>query len=291
VVYHRLIGFTELVVCTNDCVDGSPELLDRLVERGLLRHLPCMPQPDGKAQLHAYREVEALFGSDWPDTLMVLDADEFLNIHVGDGTVQALLAAVPDATAFLINWRVFGSSGHVRWSPEPVLRRFTRAAVQANGVNWSYKTLFRLPEAYHCPLLPHGPGFARPNRVRELRPVDGGGRELPARYARAEAFLQSEPGTVSWALAQVNHYNTRAWEDYTVKHHRGGGLGPDRWVRDESWRVFDRGEEEDRSIQRHWPAVEGALDDLLADPAIREAHERCCDLYGRHVADLGAAAA
>ena len=235
--------------------------------------------------------MEALLGDAWPDVLMVLDADEFLNIHLGAGTVPELIAAVPDATAFLINWRIFGSSGHEGWSPEPVLRRFTRAAERQHGVNWSYKTLFRLPDAYHCPLLPHGPGHARAERVDDLRPVDGGGRALPRRYARSEGFLQSEPGQVSWTLAQVNHYNTRAWQDYLVKHRRGGGLGLDRWDRAGSWANFDRNEEEDVSIQRHLPALQAELDRLLADPAIRAAHDRCCRLYGEHVASVGAMAA
>jgi hypothetical protein len=291
VAYHRLIGFSEIVVCTNDCIDDSPALLDLLADRGLLRHLRCPTQPDGKAQLFAYRQVEALFADDWPETLMVLDADEFLNIHVGDGTVAGLIAAVPEATALLINWRIFGSSGHEHWSPEPVLERFTRAAEQQHGVNWSFKTLFRLPDAYYCPLLPHGPGHARAERVEEIRPVDGGGRPLPRRYARSEEFLQSEPGQVSWALAQVNHYNTRAWQDYLVKHRRGGGLGLDRWDRTGSWGNFDRNEEEDVSIQRHLPALRRALGTLLAEPAIRAAHERCCTRYGGHVAALAAQSA
>lgn len=290
VAYHRLIGFTGIIVCTNDCVDGSPALLDLLGERGMLQHIPCARQADGKAQLHAYRRVEALLDGRWPEAAMVLDADEYLNIHVGGGSVDDLLAAVPDATAFLINWRIFGSSGHRRWSAEPVLPRFTRAAARENGVNWPFKTLFRKADAYHCPLLPHGPGFARPERLDELRPVDGGGRRLPERYARSEGFLQSEPGGVSWALAQVNHYNTRAWEDHLVKHRRGGGIGLDRWDRDGSWRTFDRNEEEDRSIQRHLPALGAALDDLLADPAIRAAHDRCCRRYGDHAAAVRAAA-
>ena len=290
VAYHRLIGFTDILICTNDCIDDSPVLLDLLARRGLVRHLRCTPPPDGKAQLYAYQQAEALLRGDWPDWLMVLDADEYLNIHVGDGHVTDLLAAMPAATAFLANWRIFGSSGHRRWSAEPVTTRFTHAAPRDHGVNWSFKTLFTQADAYHCPLLAHGPGYAKPERLGGLRPVDGGGRPLPERFARSEAFLQSDPGTVSWELAQVNHYNTRSWEDYLAKHHRGGGLGPERWARDENWSVFDRNEEEDRSIQRHQPALAAALSTLHADSAIDAAHRRCCALYAGHIAQLREAA-
>jgi hypothetical protein len=286
IAYHRLIGFTDILICTNDCVDGSPELLDELERHGVVRHIRCTPGPQDEPQLFAYDEAAARLASDWPDVLMVLDADEYLNIHVGSGTVPELLTAVPDATAFLINWRIFGSSGHERWSSEPVLRRYTRAAVREHGVNRSFKTLFTRPDAYHCPLLPHGPGFAREERLAELRPVDGAGIHLPIHYARSEEFLQTEPGAVTWTLAQVNHYNTRSWQDYVVKHHRGGGLGQERWDRDANWEAFNRNEELDTSIQRHLPEVEKRLAEILSDPVIRDCYERCLDLYGRHVDEL-----
>jgi hypothetical protein len=284
--YHRAIGFTDVIVCTNDCVDGSPDLLDALQARGALRHLRCHPAADDKAQLFAYAQAEAALAHDWPDVTMVLDADEFLNIHVGAGRVTDLLDAVPDATTFLVNWRIFGASGQEHWSTEPVLERFTRAADRDHGVNWSFKTLFRHADAYHCPLLPHGPGFAKPERLAGLCPVDGGGNALPEQYARAESFLQSAPGTVSYALAQVNHYNTRSWEDYLAKHARGGGLGPERWARDENWAIFNRNEAEDLSIQRHLPAVRAGVAELLGDDRVAAAYQRCCTLYDAHVAEL-----
>ena len=286
--YHRLIGFTEFWVASNDCEDGSPALLDALAARGLLMHLRCEPGAEEKAQIVAYQAIGASMAADWPDWLMVLDADEFLDVHVGKGRVSDLIAAVGDATAVMVNWRVFGSAGERRWSGEGAMRRFTRAAARDHGVNRPYKTLFRGAEAYHCPLLPHGPGFAREDALASIRPVDGGGRALPERYARSADFLQSEPGAVDWALAQVNHYNTRSWEDYLAKHARGGGQGPERWDRDANWPIFDRNEEEDRTILRHLAATEAAVAGMLADPDVAAAHARCLMLYGEHVARLQA---
>ena len=288
VAYHRLIGFTDVIVCTNDCEDASPELLDALAARGLVEHIRCYPPAGEPAQLFAYRHAQARLEGAWPDWLMTLDGDEFLNVHVGGGTVPELLDAAACATSILVNWRIFGSSGHRSWSPDFVTERFTRAAPVDHGVNWSFKTLFTHPDAYACPLMAHAPGYARDDRVAELRPVDGAGRPLPPRFARSDRFQQTEPGGVSWALAQVNHYNTRSWQDYLAKHHRGGGLGPDRWDREASWDVFNRNEEEDRSVGRHLPALHAAVDALLADPAIRAAHDRCCELYGRYVGRLAA---
>ncbi len=291
VAYHRMIGFTDVVVCSNDCVDGTPELLDALAGRGVLTHLRCNPGPDDKPQLFAYAQAERVVRTLRPDWLMVLDADEFLEIHVGAGTVGELIDAVPDATAFLLNWRIFGNAGHERWSRALVTERFTRAAARESAVNLSYKTLFSRADAYHCVLLPHGPGYAREERLAELHPVDGAGAPLPERYARSEGFLQSEPDRVSWRLARVNHYNTRSTDDYRVKHDRGGGLSPDRWDREENWAAFNRNEEEDAGIWRHLPTLRGEIARLMADPAVAEAHERCCDLYARLVDRLRRSAA
>ena len=52
--HHRAIGFTDVVVCTNDCVDESPALLDRLEQLGLLVHLRSTPVSQREAQLVAY---------------------------------------------------------------------------------------------------------------------------------------------------------------------------------------------------------------------------------------------
>jgi len=199
----------------------------------------------------------------------------------------ALIDAAPQATAILVNWRLFGSSGHATWQPELVTERFTRAAPRDHGVNWSFKTLFRNLDAYHCTLLPHQPRFPRAERLGELCYVDGGGRTLPAYFfdESRNAFLQSEPGTVRWDLAQVNHYNTRSREDYLVKHQRTDGLNA-TWDRDACWPVFDRNEEEDRSIAPKVAAAKPLLATLHADAETHRLHERCCALYGRHVARL-----
>src|SRR5918993_5997334 len=39
VAYHLAVGFTDIVICTNDCIDESPLLLDRLQQLGLVTHL------------------------------------------------------------------------------------------------------------------------------------------------------------------------------------------------------------------------------------------------------------
>jgi hypothetical protein len=292
VAYHVATGFTDLVICSNDCVDESPALLGRLQDLGLLTHVVNDCGPADKPQLAAYARVERLPVIRDVDWAMVLDADEFLNIHVGEGRVTDLLDAVPQATAFLVNWRVFGSSGHMRWAPGFVTERFTQAAALGHGVNLPFKTLFTRIDAYQCKLLPHQPRYPQAMRLPELRYVNGAGVVLPPYFhdeSRAD-FLQSEPALVSWKLAQVNHYNTRSWDDYAVKHHRGGGLNI-AWEREAGWAIFNRNEEMDRSILGKLAAAKAVFERLLEDDRVRRCHERCCELYREHVTRLAREAA
>ena len=285
VAYHLAVGFTDIVICTNDCVEESPLLLDRLQELGLVTHLASEVGPEEEPQLVAYRRAEELSVVRDADWAMVLDADEFLNIHVGGGTVPDLLGAVPDATAFLLNWRIFGNSGHEEWRPGFVCERFTRAAILGDAVNLSFKTLFSKIDAYHCKLLPHGPGYADEARLAELRYVNGAGVVLPRYFVTSRTFLQSEPRSVSWELAQVNHYNTRSWEDYLVKHDRGGGLAIS-WDRNRNWAVFNRNDETDLTIANKLPGAKAIFMALLTDDELARRHERCCALYREHIAAL-----
>ena len=287
IAYHRTIGFTDILVCTNDCADGSPALLDRLEAMGLVSHLRTRVEPAVPPQIAAYTLAAThplLAEVDWA---MVLDADEFLNVHAGTGQVADLIDAVPEATAFLVNWRIFGSAGVETWSPGLVTERYTTAAPRPHGVNNPYKTLFTRIEAYGCKLLSHQPRFPHAEAMAALRYVDGGGRPLPRYFVdeSRQAFLQSETGSVSWDLAQVNHYNTRSRDDYIVKHRRGGGHGVD-WDRDTWWPVFDRNEERDTTILSKVERARPLLDTLHADPEVRARHARCCRLYGEHLAWL-----
>ena len=289
--YHRSIGFTDVLVCTNDCIDDSPALLDRLAELGLVVHLRSNPASQREAQLVAYTLAASHPLTDVADWAMVLDGDEILNVHVGSGQVGDLIEAVPGATAICVNWRLFGSSGHKRWSPALVTERFTRAAPLEHGVNWPYKTLFTRLDAYGCKLLSHQPRFPHAPALADLRYVDGAGRVLPAWFydeSRSE-FLQSAPGTVSWTLAQVNHYNTRSRDDYFAKHRRGGGIPVD-WDRDGCWPIFDRNEEQDLTVAAKLPGMKRGLAAMRGDAELVAREARCRELYGAHVAALKAEA-
>ena len=129
IAHHLAVGFTDLVVYTNDCSDGTDDMLFRLEQLGLAHHRRNViaegirPQPSALKHAQADPLVQA---SDW---LLVFDADEFLCIRHGDGSIDGMISSAKDvgANGIVITWRTYGSSGVHEWSRAPVTEQYLNA--------------------------------------------------------------------------------------------------------------------------------------------------------------------
>lgn len=270
--HHRAVGFTDFLVFSNDCDDGTDIMLDRLAAQGLLTHLPN-PGPHAQGpQWDALKaaSIHPLFKTaDWA---MVLDIDEFVNIHVGARRIPDLLAALPDATAITLTWRMFGNAGVIAFTDAPVRETFTKAAPAVLHWPWRaslFKTLFRVDGTY-AKLGVHRPRSPDANRLAHQRWFDGSGRELPPAYHKAR--VMSALGTDNFQLAQLNHYALGAMQSYLVKCDRG------RANRDAS--AFDMGywvdrnfsDVEDATILALSGKAQPLIDHLKSDPDLAALH-------------------
>ncbi len=268
--HHRAVGITDFLVFSNDCVDGTDALLDRLQDMGWLTHVANPgPHPEGP-QWAALKQADRhplVRQADW---LITFDIDEFINIHVGERTIAALLAALPEATAIPLTWRLFGNAGVLAIADIPVTESFTRAAPVPLHWPWRamlFKTLYRNDGSYRK-LGVHRPRNPDPDRAQGRRWVDGSGRELPVAYQEKRVF--SDIGGDPFRLAQLNHYALGSIEGFLVKcdrgnsFHNGAPLNMDYWVE----RNFNQ--EEDRSVL----ALESRnlRDSLRADPELGRLH-------------------
>lgn len=268
--HHRAVGFTDFLVFSNDCSDGSDAMLDRLAQLGWLTHMrndgPMDKGPQWSllkaADRHPLRKA-----ADW---ILFCDIDEFVNIHVGDRTLPALLAALPQADAITLTWRMFGNAGVIGYEDRPVTETFTNAAPETLAWPWraqQFKTLFRGAGPWGK-LGVHRPRNPDPDRV--ARWFDGSGREVPELAEGSRSF--SDYTRPNYGLVQLNHYALGAMESYVVKCDRGranreaSGLDMGYWVERNLCQV------EDRSVL--------ALDsrslraDLLADPVLGQLHAK-----------------
>ncbi len=267
--HHRAAGITDVLVYSNDCADGTDAMLDRLAAMGWLTHVPNPgPHPEGP-QWAALKQADRhplVREADW---LIALDIDEFVNIHVGDRTLAALIAALPEATAITLTWRLFGNGGIVRHDG-PVTRAFTRAAPAVLHWPWRammFKTLFRNDGSYRK-LGVHRPRNPAPDRIAGQRWFDGSGRELAPDYRTGRVF--SALGRDTYRLAQLNHYALGSVEDYLLKCDRGRpnreslAMGMDYWT--------DRNfcDVEDRSVLS--AASDNLRAELMSDPTLGPLH-------------------
>lgn len=271
--HHIAVGFTDFLVFSNDCQDGSDQMLDRLAQMGKLTHLRNQPPYDKTGIQFSALKTAAnhplLAEVDW---ILALDIDEFVNIHLGDHSLSALLSALPQATAITLTWRLFGNGGAITHEDRPVTERFTRAAPAVMYWPWRasmFKTLYRNDGTYAKPGI-HRPRAPDPARLEQARWFDGSGRALGARYRRAGLF--STFGRPNHAFAQINHYALGSMQDFVLKSDRGRAvhatqrLGLDYWVE----RNFNT--DEDRSILTLAPSMQAELTALLTDPALADLH-------------------
>ncbi len=217
IAYHKLIGVTDFLIYSNDCTDGTDEMLDRLTQMGLAQHQPNPRSGKKTVQWKALgraRNHPLVKEADW---IFVTDVDEFLCIHTGGGRLQDLFSARPEADAFALPWRMFGHNDVQAYADELVMAQFTKCAPEAMLWPWravQFKTLWRNDNKHLDKLgvhLPHLKEGAPP-----LRWVDGNGE-----------ILQQLAGTVlphtgpRYDLAQINHYALSSVENFLVKADRG----------------------------------------------------------------------
>ncbi len=284
--HHKGIGFTDFLILSNDCDDGTDAMLDRLAAMGEIVHVPNPGPHDGGVQFAAMKLADRhplVSGADW---LMTLDIDEFVNIHAGDHSLAALTAALPEADAITLTWRLFGNCGGTSFEDRPITESFTRAAPEVMVWPWRafmFKTLYRNTGAYRK-LGIHRPRSPVAGKVEGMRWFDGEGRELPPRYQRQGIF--SPFGRTNYRLAQVNHYALGAMESYVVKRDRGravhGGerLGLDYWT-ERNWCQV-----EDTTIRATDPLTAPHRARLMADATLARLHAEAVDWRRARFAEL-----
>jgi hypothetical protein len=273
--HHRACGITDFLVFSNDCTDGTDAMLDRLQELGWLTHVRNPgPHPEGPqwAALKQADKHPLVTGADW---LLPLDIDEFVNVHVGDRTIPALLSALPEATAITLTWRVFGNAGVVRYRDGLVTETFTRAAPAVLHWPWRallFKTLFRNDGSYRK-LGVHRPRALAPDRKAAHRWVDGSGRQLHPAFHTSRVF--SDVGRDPYQRVQLNHYPLGAVESFVVKRDRGRGVHADTGLDAGYWVERNFAAAEDRTILAL--DSQGLRDDLHADAQLGALHRAAVD--------------
>lgn len=281
VAHHLALGFDAIYIASNDCDDGSAELLNALQAAGAIVHVPNIVAPGEIPQHTAYARIRASHPIDAAEWLMVLDADEFLNIHVGDHSVRALTtAAGARADIISVCARTFSDQPQRQWSPGLVRELFPLAAPPAFPANGLLKTLTRNPRRFR---LIQNHSMTRYTGTTPLMVFHAGDGSLTAPDPAVPLWKQLRHvpvARIGHRLAQINHYAIRTWDSFLLRMARGRGAAPlgapsgahhtpDYFARRAGHAVPET------SIARYSPRSRLLREGLLAHPAVREAHAAC----------------
>ena len=218
VAYHHMIGFDNICVYTNDCEDGTDEMLIRLQEMGYAKHFRNEIPEGGKPQPNALRLARTnqdILDSAW---IMVMDADEFVSVKTGDKTLHALMREIPEDTwAIAMTWQFFGSGDILDWHPGLVSESYTKCAPTKFRKGWGVKTMFRpspdVAFGIHRPKVKGGD--KNPEAISAMlnrRWVNGSGKDMPKEF-NLSGWRSTSP-TIGRDLVELNHYAVKSYEAY-----------------------------------------------------------------------------
>lgn len=276
IAFNRLLGVTDFLFYSNDCTDGTDALLDALAHRGGVVHLPN-PAQGRNYQMEALKNAaqqDIVRDADW---VWIADVDEFLNIHVGDHTIPALIKACGDPHAISVTFQFMANGSIETFQDRPVIEQFN---LTHNPDIWNdetaqeVKTLIRKDFPLHY-YGAHRP-FFRSILSKNRRPdwTDGSGRDVPFKFKMAEnkRRIRKFPTAGGRNFATLNHYALRSLDSYLVKNDRGDVNRENRSFDDTYWRERNDQSWEDRSIHRYLDDLNAALDDMKSDAEIGRLH-------------------
>lgn len=291
VAYHLAVGFDRIIIFSNNCTDGSDILLDTLAEAGAIEHIRQEPPPGVSAQASAAMRVNELGILRHGDWASWLDADEFLNIKVGNRDVPALIEAIGPAKGILIPWRCFGDNGHARFPGRYISSDFVTASGIDFRPNLEIKTFF-LVGPWILGLSDNGinrPALQINNGLTFSDFITGAGRSLDQKHDATASWLAGNNPSATrkiswrergWKIAQINHYAVRTPEYFQLKSLRGRGWKADATGKNNNrhtpdfYSVMNQNNTVDRSILFHASSVDSRLRELLNSDNVAAAQAR-----------------
>lgn len=271
--YHRAIGFDDIIVYTNDCTDGTDTMLAMLQDKGVVQHrinrfqnMGLKPQ---HAALQSAEQEKVIRQAKW---VTCIDVDEYVNIKVGNGTLDALFDAVPAANMISMTWRLFGNNDVHEYVDRPITEQFTRCApelARKPHQAWGFKTLFQTNGIFKK-LGVHRPKGLKPQFWDKIAWVNGSGQPMPPEMYRNA--WRSTTDTYGYDLVQLNHYAVRSAESFLVKRDRGRVNHVDRDQGLAYWFRMNNNAEGETSILSRLAMMKDELARLMADPDIAAAH-------------------
>lgn len=286
VAYHKAIGVDHFLIFTNDCTDGTDEILQRLMALGHVTHVSndgWKGKSPQQAALNKALKMEVVQRAEW---LIHIDVDEYINIRTGNGTLADLYAGMGKATNLAMTWRMFGNAGQDEIGTASVIDRFTGCApayVPKPHTMWGFKSITRNVGAYDK-LSCHRPNHLDAGLRDRVRWMNGSLQDHTAELR--DKGWRSSIQSIGYDAVQLNHYALRSRESFLIKRQRGRALHVDRSIGLNYWVRHDWHRNTDRTILRQVPRCQAMRAQFLADPELAVFQDRALDWHRARAAEL-----
>jgi Glycosyl transferase family 2 len=221
---HLAVGFDRIIVFTNDCDDGTDVILEAMSKFGPIEHYDNPPPYDaGSIQKQVLRRAYAMKHVKHAAWVLHIDADEYVNVTVGNRKIDDLIALHPDVDAIALMWRHFGSASQSVWTGGSVIESFPLCEGSLldveKGEVAAFKTLFR-PQTFKC-MSVHAPKLPRHRKVPVV--VNAKGVEMPTDTMMSKRGSGYRVGyqMLTWDNALLHHHHVKSDDLHRLKHARG----------------------------------------------------------------------
>jgi Glycosyltransferase family 92 len=204
IAFHRIIGVDLFVMYDNGSSDGGAELIR---QSSFAKSVTILDWHDRPGQLSAYQHFHTTYAEAF-SWVAFIDIDEFI-MPVGTGSIRGILLreAYKPYADILLNWQIFGPSGHVARPNGLVVENFTQRFPEDAEANRHVKSLVRTQHLLRVGGTPHIFDCTRPTC-----------------NARGETVTSHamQPAVCSDVMV-INHYFTKSAEEWAFKRQRGRG--------------------------------------------------------------------
>lgn len=207
--FHLKQGVEHFFLYDNGSTDQTKQEVAEYCDKVTWHDLPGRMQ-QRVAYNHMLRHHRS--ESEW---VSFTDVDEFLFANSPTKRLSAMLEKFEECAGVAVHWLIYGSSGHLEYSPEPVTQRFTR---RADCVNPHVKSIMKLKDTY-----------STGNNVHTFR---AHGLIVDENFAvQPEEYAYVTPATAN--ILRINHYVTKSKTECEVKRLRGradtGGINTENF--------------------------------------------------------------